>query len=89
MLRAIRVARIEQNDHAIDFVEHLLEPQLVDLVNDDEEHFVMFGSLGARPLQLEQLVNREVTAVGEVGSASNRVRKKSRKDAAMVLPANA
>ena len=67
MLRAIRVAGLEQDDHAIDFVQHLLEPQLVDLVNDDEEHLVMFGAFRARPLQLEQLVDREIAAVGDGG----------------------
>ena len=51
MLRAIRIARLEERDDVIDFVQHLLEPQLVDLVNDDEEHLVVFGAFGARALQ--------------------------------------
>ena len=65
VLRAIRIARVEQRDHAIDFVQHLLEPQLVDLVNDDEEHFVVFGSFGARPLQREQLIDRQIGSVSD------------------------
>ena len=46
-----RSSRVEQRDDVIDLVQHLLEPELVDLVNDDEEHFVMFGAFGPRPLQ--------------------------------------
>ncbi len=57
-------ARVEQVDHVIELVQHLLEPQLVDLVNDDEEHLVMFGSLRPRALQREQLVDGEIAAVG-------------------------
>ena len=51
MLRPVRIARLEERDDVIDFVQHLLEPQLVDLVNDDEEHLVVFGAFGARALQ--------------------------------------
>ena len=51
VLRAVQLARIEQRDHVIDFVQHLLEPQLVDLVNDDEQHLVVFGAFGSRALQ--------------------------------------
>src|SRR5690349_17197593 len=63
MLRAMQVAGSQQRDHMIDFMQQLLEPQLVDLVNDDKEHFVMLGSFRARPLQREQLVNGEICAV--------------------------
>ena len=65
VLDPMQLARVEQLDHVIDFVQHLLEPQLVDLVNDDEEHFVVFGSLGARPLQREQFVDGQVAPVGD------------------------
>ena len=50
-------SRVEQRDHMIDLVQHLLEPQLVDLVDDDEEHLVVFGAVGTRPLKREQLVD--------------------------------
>ena len=46
-----------------ELVEQLLEPQLVDLVDDDEQQLVVLvraWSLGA-----EHLVEREVAAVGE------------------------
>ena len=58
-------SRVEQRHHAIDLVQHLLEPQLVDLVNDDEQHLVVLGPVRARPLQREQLVDREIAAVGD------------------------
>ena len=64
VLRVKRIAGIEQGNHVIDFVEHLLEPQLVDLVNDDEEHLVVLGPLGARPLKGEQFIDGQVVPVG-------------------------
>ena len=51
--------------HVVELVQHLLEPQLVDLVDDDEEHFVVLGPVGERVLELEQLVDGEVAAVGD------------------------
>jgi hypothetical protein len=44
-------------------VQEFFEPQLVDLMNDDEEQLVVGGGLGA--LQLEQLGERQVAAVAE------------------------
>ena len=45
---------------AVDLVQDLLEPELVDLVNDDEEQLVVLGPIGARALEIEQLVDAEV-----------------------------
>ena len=54
-------------DQRVQLVEDLLEPQLARLVHDDEEQLV--GVLGhrARALQLQQLVEREVRAVRDLG----------------------
>ena len=41
-----------------ELVEQLLEPQLVDLVDDDEQQLVVL--VGARPLGAEHLVEGEV-----------------------------
>ena len=49
----------------IELVEDFLEPQLVDLVDDDEEHLVVLGTRGAGALQREELVDGEVAAVGD------------------------
>jgi hypothetical protein len=64
----------EQLADEIDLVQQLLEPQLVDLVNDDEEQLVVFGSIGSRPLQREQLVDAEIPAICQrLGHARGRV----------------
>ena len=64
VLGAIRVVRCEQHVDPIDFVENFLEPELVDLMNDDEEQLVVLGPLGARLLESEQLVDMQIAAVG-------------------------
>jgi len=46
-------------------VEHLLEPQLVDLVDDDEQVLVMLGPVLARLLERQQLVDHEIRRVGD------------------------
>jgi hypothetical protein len=48
-----------------ELVEQLLEPQLVHLVDDDEQHLVVLAR--ARPLCAEDLVERKVRRVGEGG----------------------
>ena len=48
---------------AVDLVQHLLEPELVDLVNDDEEDLVVF--VGAWRLQVQQLIDLQIAAVGD------------------------
>ena len=61
------VAGARAAHHVIELVQELLEPQLVDLVNDDEEHLVVLGPLRARLLQREELVDAQVAAVGDGG----------------------
>jgi hypothetical protein len=41
-------------------VQHLLEPQLVDLVDDDEQRLVMLRALRERLLQRKELIELEV-----------------------------
>ena len=60
----MRVVGGQQLTHTIELVQQLLEPQLVDLVNDDEEELVVFGPGGARLLQGEEIVHAQVAAVG-------------------------
>ena len=55
-----------------DLVEELLEPQLVDLVDDDEQQLVVLVRAGA--LCAEHLVEREVGRVGQRGVGADRVR---------------
>src|SRR5436190_9123723 len=67
VLRAVRLVALEQPADAIEFVQQLLEPQLVDLVNDDEQHLVVLRSGRARLLQRQELVDLQVTRVSERG----------------------
>ena len=59
------VAVLEPGLQVGQLVEELLEPQLVHLVDDDEEHLVVL--VRARPLGTEHLVEGEVAAVGQGG----------------------
>ena len=54
---------LEQALEVRELVEQLLEPELVHLVDDDEEHLVVL--VRARPLCPEELVEREVGRVGQ------------------------
>ena len=57
VLRAVRFVVFEQLADAIELVQQLLEPELVDLVDDDEEQLVVLRPLRARLLQRQQLVD--------------------------------
>ena len=57
---------LERVDQSVELVEDLLEPQLARLVHDDEQQLVRMLGHGARTLQREQLVEREVGPVGDL-----------------------
>ena len=50
---------------SLDLVKDLFEPQLVDLMDDDEEHLVVLGPLGHEMLSSEELLEPEILSVGE------------------------
>ena len=52
-----RSSRVERGHRCVEFVQQLLEPQLVNLMDDDEEHLVVVRGAGERLLQGEQLVD--------------------------------
>ena len=58
-----RMIRRLQLHHAVEFVEQLLEPELVDLVNNDEQHLIVFGTGGPRLLEREELVDLQIRPV--------------------------
>ena len=62
-----RVAVFELAREVIELVEDLFEPQLVDLVNDDEQELVVLrrtGTLAVVLLQREQLVELQEAGIG-------------------------
>ena len=65
VLRANGIARPEQVHDPIELVEELFEPQLVYLMDHDEQHLIVLGSFGAWFLQLEQRVDLQIAGVGD------------------------
>ena len=64
----VRVAGLERRLHPEQFVPERLEPELVDLVDDDEQQLIVLGSLrplGPLDLEREQLRDLEVRRVGD------------------------
>ncbi len=53
---------------AIEFVQQFLEPELVHLVNHDEQDFVVLGPLGSRLLERQELVDFQIARVGDGGA---------------------
>ena len=73
--RRLDLIRDQALRESIAFMQLLLKPQLVHLVNDDEEHLVVLKSSRRRivrrgDLQREKFRNFEVTAVGDLHAAS-------------------
>ncbi len=67
VLGAVRLAGVEQSADVVELVQDLLEPQLVDLMDHDEQHLVVFRAVGARLLQGQQFVDAQVGVVGDGG----------------------
>jgi hypothetical protein len=65
-------ARLEQGLQLAELVQQLLEPQLVDLVDDDEQHLVVLARPGL--LGGEQLIEPQVAGVGNAFSHGGRAR---------------
>jgi hypothetical protein len=61
----VDVVLLDLPGRAVDLVEDELEPELVDLMNDDEERLVVVRGRGEALLQLQELRDPEVRAVGE------------------------
>jgi hypothetical protein len=51
-----------------DLVQELLEPQLVDLVDRDEQQLVVRGRVGLEVLGVQELGKAQVAALGQLGS---------------------
>ena len=59
------VVRVEVLAEIFQLVDHALKPQLVDLMNDDEEQLVVLGSGRNRLLGIEKLIDLEIAGVGQ------------------------
>ena len=65
--RGVQVVGGEQPLDAIQFVQQLLEPQLVNLMDHDKEHLVVFLGIGLHTLRVQQRVEIEVAGVSHLG----------------------
>src|SRR5438876_7064499 len=65
MNRPEGIARGEISPYFLELMEQLLEPQLVGLMNDDEEHLVVLGGRGTWLLKREQLLKIEIACVSQ------------------------
>ncbi len=64
MPHAMRLVASKQRRDVIEFVQQLLEPQLVHLVDDDEQQLVVLWRTRSRLLQREQRIDVQVALVG-------------------------
>ncbi len=69
---AQRLVLVQPVAHRADFVQHLLEPQLVHLMADDEEQPVVVRRTRQLALQRQQLRHFEVRGVGQLGGGRGR-----------------
>ena len=63
VLRAMRFLVVKELANAVEFVQQLLEPELVHLMDDDEQQLVVLRPLRARLLQRQQLVDLQVAGI--------------------------
>ena len=66
--RPPQVAREHRVADGGELVQQLLEPQLVDLVDGDEQQLVVRRRVGLEVLLVEQVVDPQVGPVGEPGA---------------------
>src|SRR6185436_19512921 len=58
-----RVVAAQHPRQIVELVQYFLEPQLVDLVNDDEEGLVVLQLPSSRVLELQEFVELEIAGV--------------------------
>jgi hypothetical protein len=63
------IAILERALESAGLVKDLLEPEFIDLVDDNEEHLVVFGTVGNWTLGGQEFFEMEVFAVGESHAA--------------------
>ncbi len=65
----VNVSRIDDLLGAREFMQNRLEPQLITLVNNDEQQLIVLWTIRQWHLQIQEFVHLEVTAVGNVWHA--------------------
>jgi hypothetical protein len=65
MNRTEEIARGKIALNLFEFVQQLFEPELVGLVNDDEQHFIVFRWRGARFLESQELLQIQIVGIRE------------------------
>jgi hypothetical protein len=62
----MRVPRVQGVPNRLQLEQDFLEPQLIGLVDDDEEQLVVSGRVRKQALEREQLRNPQVRAIGKL-----------------------
>jgi hypothetical protein len=62
---AQQIVTLEEADRRVQLVQQLLEPQLVDLMDHDEQQLVVMRRIAQPLLQREQLGDAQVRTVGQ------------------------
>src|SRR5947199_3429435 len=65
MNRPEEIARGEISPYFLELMEQLLEPELVGLMNDNEQHLVVLGGAGTWLLKRAQLLKIEIACVSQ------------------------
>jgi hypothetical protein len=65
MKRNSKIAGREIFFDFLELVQQLFEPELVSLMNDDEQHLVVLSRSGARVLERQQRFQIEIVSVGQ------------------------
>ena len=63
--RARQLVALQAFDRGVELVQDQLEPQLGDLMLDDEQHLVVLGRIADRLLRAQQLVELQIGVVAD------------------------
>jgi hypothetical protein len=66
MPRPMSVPRVQSVPNRLQLEQDFLEPELIGLVDDDEQQLVVSGRIRKQPLNREQLGNPQIRAIGEL-----------------------
>jgi hypothetical protein len=72
---ARQLVALQTFDRGVELVQDQLEPELRDLMLNDEQHLVVLGSVADRLLRAQQLVELQVEVVANFGAGSRRRRR--------------